>query len=329
MKKNKKSILLFFGLLIFSLFITIKYTDVFVIKNAKSYVPIDGAIYDYVKSFNMNSKTRISYPVFHELNILDSSNEFCKFYLSADGLYLSACIEKNNNNIDSVYLSKYNEFKNQYNLNSYKFSSSDIKCDNYCQRYKVSNTDGSLVVDELRIFLNSSTNELFELVYHSEGKELSPDLINAVINNIIITHDATYYVGSVEDDILSLKFNLKNDKTVIILLNSNDYKEVINGNNTSTTTILRNKVTNSEIRLYLHSKSSNIDYMKYIDEFWGNYDSKKEISVNNNTFYEYVVGKTVNYARLIDDNIILFIKSINGTIDIKDFVNIKVIDNSG
>lgn len=314
-------ILLVYGLL--------KYNDLFVTKPGNEDHVITGFNYDYVKSRDTNKKTKISYLVSEKLPIVDESDEYYKYYNNTDGLSLVASVERFDGTIKTYSNNQFNAFKKNYEKDGQTVSTSVIDCKYLCYRDKVKNKDGKLLIDEIRLYIQITPSELFELNYRSDNKELSKELIENVVKTIKTTNDATYLIGNYndEDEKLVINFNLKNDTAVIVKLDSNKYEEVVSGYNSAKATTIKDITIDAEMRLIIRYQRKNISFEKDVDTFFGSFDSKKEIIVGDKKFFEYDSKESKDYAYLLDDKALL-IQTLKGTIDINDFTNIKVIDVS-
>ncbi len=330
MKKKHGFIFLSFGFLLLVVFLIYNYTNIFKVNNPSSdNLDTSGFNYDYVKSRDINKKTKISYLVKNELSIGNDVDDYYKYYYNSDNLFLTATIVSSNDPIKAYSVNKYNVLKEDYEKDGNTISSSNIECKYLCSRDKVLKKDGSILLDNLRLYIQISPSELFELNYRFENKELPDELINIVISNIKVNNDATYLIGNIDDenDKLLLNFSLKNDEMLTVTLDSNKYEEIPTGYNSKKQTTIQNINTNARALLSIRYKRNNHSLLDDVDSFWHSAYTKKEIVVNDKKFYEYSLGKTKNYAYLMEDKALL-IESINKSVDIKDFSNIKIRDVS-
>lgn len=331
MEKKHGFIFLSFGFLLLVMFVIYNYKDIFEAKknNSSDSVKITGFNYDFVKSRDINKKTKILYLVKSELSIADDIDDYYKYYINSDGLFLTATIVSFNGTIKTYSANQYSVFKKGYEKDGQTISTNNIDCKYLCSRDKVLKSDGSVLIDSFRMYIQISPSELFELNYRLDNKELSEELINLVINNIIVNNDATYLIGNISGDEnkLFLDFNLKNDEAIVVTLDGNKYEEIPTKYNSQRLTTVRNINNDAEVMLMIRYKRNNTSLKDDVDSFWYSVDSKKELMVNDKKFYEYSIGETKNYAYLMEDKALL-IQALNGTIDINDFTNIKIKDVS-
>ena len=332
MNKKVGFIFLGLGLLFIALFALYNYTDLFKnnvdsesTSNSNTY---DGK-YDFVKSSDTNSKTKVSFPIFEaSLLMSDNVNDFNKVYSNdTENLYIHASTSINDNSLDEYFNSQLLNLEDSYKQYNAVITSETIKCDYLCKRISI-RVNNSILEDVLTIYVSSASSEIIEISYHLEKKELSSDFINAVINNIQISHDATYTIGKIENGKMVIEFNLMNKKTINIELDSNKYEEIVDGTNTTTLTTIRNKNTNKDVFIYVKYKNPNLSITEYIDNYFNyndNENNKTSISINDKTIYKYDFNKMYIYAYFIDENSVYIFESTS-SIDIEDFLNIKIKD---
>lgn len=333
---NKKSgyIFLVLGIILLVLFCLYNYTNLFVnkslIKPNNSNVSDKNIGYDYVKSSDINKKTRINFPIYSNLKIDENnSNELYKSYKDEKNNYLVAIVSKNSNDINNYVKKQYEYIKEPYEMRGKKVFDKQIECKYLCYIYKIYNEDNSIYVDELNIYMKVSNDEIFEYKYHLEGHELSNELVNMIINSIKVTYDATYTIGKIINNQLSVDLKISDKKFMNILLNSNLYEEIMDKYNSINTTTIKNKKNDSHLTLTIKHKDNNITLKNDIIQYY-NIDEKKvsikEVKVEEKVFNVFDLNDKKIYVYPIDNSSMLLIESKDKKIDINDFKNITIKD---
>ena len=323
MKRKYGFIFLITGIIMFILYGVYNYTNLFVSKKNPDNT-IETIKYDYVKSHDMNEKTKITFRVIGNMIMNDYySDDFYKYYTNSDNLSLTAYISDYKESIDDYESEKYDIFKSPYELKGQTVTSSDILCQYICKRYKVYNKDNTVSADNLKVYIKVSESEMFELSYHMNNEEFSNENIENTINSIKITNDAVYKFGEVVDNKLIINLKIQKEKTLDIILDSSKYEEVIKGSNSIHLTHILNTETNKTVALLIMLKKENSDFALDIDNYFNN-GIKKESEVNGMKTYEYTLNDNKYYVIMIDDETALIIETKGESIDINDFTNIKV-----
>lgn len=332
MKRKYSFIFLSFGLLLFVLFGLFNYTNLFdKLDSHKDNNIVNNIInYDFIKSYDVNKKMKVIFPIYDNL-IIDFTNrtDFYKSYFNDDGFSIYAMIYLDEDSVEKKEKSLYSNFKNSYETKGYKVNQSEIKCQYMCKRYQAYNKDNSIFVDKLKIFLVSSSNEVFELSYSLYGESLSNESVNTIINNIKVSNDATYTIGKVSNGELNIDLQVNDKKFVNIILNSNLYSETINKFNSFNATTIINKENSAILNLSIKHKDDSITLKNDVVQYY-RIDEKnaiiKEVNVGNKVFSEFDLNDKKIYVYPIDNSSMLLIESKDKKIDINDFKNITIKD---
>ena len=325
MKKKYAFIFLGLGLLLLILYVLYDNTDI--IKNNDSSNDNLEIAYDYVKSFDLNKKTKISFPKIDGLSLMEySSDGFSKIYSNSDNTkLLMASVYSDNDSIEKLVEKQLSSFKMSYEANGERVTDDTITCSYSCHRYRSYKADNSLHADELVILYKVTSNEIFNLTYHAEKIELSQEEIDNIVNNIKISNDAEYSNSSVTGDKLTVKMNLRDNKIIEIVFDSKVYEEVISGSNNIRSTELKNVENETSVVLSVKLKTPIRELLEDIDLY---FDSTNRYERENEkyTVYGYELGESTAYAIMIDDETALLVNTRNGALELNDFLNFTIKD---
>jgi len=325
MNKKYGFIFLGLGILLLVLFAIYNYTDVFnKSNNSNSNILEIESGYDYIKTKNINNRSRIIFPVPEGMAKDDFSDEYSRFYTSDKSIFNALIIDSDvlledfENDEHIKYLKEMQDL-------GYKVSNSEIECKYICKRYKIYKND-ELYLDELRVYIKSSSTDIAILFYQEKNEEISSETINKIVDNIRIDNYATYKIGNIEKDKLNLKFTLENGKNVSIVLDSDKYEEIEDEINVTNRTTIKDKTNDSEIVLTIKYHVSDITTKEDIDTYY-RYGQPgitvEEMKVNNKVFYEYDNYGIKGYGYIIDNNTSLLIDIREGQVELSDFININ------
>ena len=280
--------------------------------------------YDYIKSRDISEKTKVTYPIYEGLSLDDSSIiEFNNSYSDEKGQSISAIVYSNENTLEKYEENRFEEYKKYIEELGSTVKKENITCSHLCMNYKVLDKENKISIDELVIYIKLSSTDIAELTYKSENAEISKDLINKVIENIKISHDSTYTIGTIEGDNLVIKFDLNNNKSISIKLDNSKYEEVETGRNGKYRTTIKDKSTDKTIMLLIQFKSKNDTLINDIDKIHNISipgTSKNELTIDGKTIYEYITISGRGYAYLIDSDNALLLETISSSINVEDIV---------
>ena len=327
MNKKYGFIFLVLGIIMFGLFGLYNYTKIFSnnTPNEKPEKKEEDIKYDYVKSHDIDDKTKISFPILSDLMIDEYySDDFYKYYKNNNDFSLMTGVINLDGSIDEYNSNEENRYKG-YESQGMKVSRRSIECIYSCKSTQIYNKDNSIYMDEIKVYHLLSSNEVFELTFQQMNKKFDNNLIDEVINKIIITYDANYTSGAIVGDKLNINLRMSKNKSLIIKLDSNKYEEVIKDINTNRLTTIKEKNSDIELKLLIQYKRDNVSIYNEIDEFYGQGD-KKEINIDSYKAFEYTINNEKSYAIIIDDEVALLIQNKQGIIDINDFSDIVIKD---
>jgi len=327
-EKKYSIIFLVLAGLLFSLFALYNYTDILIThekpaEDDKSVEQIE-MIYSYIKSHDINKKTKISFLINKDAIISDIINdEYGKEFNSENGLTILARSVNDTNSIDLFANKELNRYKNTYSNDEYVINSSDISCNNVCKHYQFLK-DNKIYMDIIEIYIKASDEDISVITYQMNNKELSQELINDIINSIKITYDAIYKIGVIENNKLIIKLKKMNDEIIKLILDNNVFEEVESKSNTSAKTIVKNKNNGSLTYITLHFKRLDLNIKDDIDMYHNMTDpgsNVTEIMVDDKKVYQYDLGNHNSYAYIINDDYALLISPDSNSTSISDFLN--------
>ena len=326
MKKNNVAFI-FIGIGIVIIFFSSLFY--FVNKKPKSNKEDNSTNYSFVKSNDNSIKSKVSFIIPNGLKPKESvNNDFKNFYENEKGDFLLAYIVNEQKTVLEYATENFDMNNKIYSNKGYKLKTSDIECKYTCQKYTIYDKDDSLYAEELRIFIKTSPNEMFDLVYHSEKEELSDSMIENIINKLNFSHDATYLIGIVDGEKLRLDFIINDDKNLSIELDNDKYQEIENNNNTSKTTFIKDKETSFVIYLSIEYIEPNKSIKEYINQLYNNDNNEPvdeiELKLQDIVIHNYEFDDYNCYVYVIDDNHILLMEVRYGFLDVNDFNNITV-----
>ena len=114
--------------------------------------------FDYIKSFNVKDKTKITFPIYEGM-ILDSNSlpEFNVSYNSEDNLFVHASIYTVDDLLETYEEKELNDLKTLFEEQNKQVESFNIECSYLCKKYRVYNVDKTLYRDELRVYIKTSS----------------------------------------------------------------------------------------------------------------------------------------------------------------------------
>ncbi len=331
MKKSHGFIFLILGILLLVLFVLYNNTNLFTGNKSEVEEPKpinDNNKYDYVKSYDINTKAKISFPVLSNLSAepLYVEDYAKKYSNENDGKYYSIVVNKSDLTLEEYSIEKSGSIIEEYEGNQKKIVPSDIECANLCKRYQV--MDGEkLLADYLEIFIKTASGEITEISYYETNNKIADDIINNIVSHIKVSNDAVYKVGTIEGNNLNIPLDLGNNKKITVSLDKNIYEEVEREENTVRRTTIRDKETNLTFVIRGLTKLSNKTMLESVDISEYSPDpgsNRKEVTVGNKTFYEYSLDGIVDYSYIVDSDSAILIQDINENFDINKLANIIV-----
>ncbi len=327
MNKKYGFIFLVLGIIMFGLFGLYNYTKIFSnnTPNEKPEKKEEDIKYDYVKSHDIDDKTKISFPILSDLMIDEYySDDFYKYYKNNNDFSLMTGVINLDGTIDEYNSNEENRYKG-YESQGMKVSRRSVECNYSCKSTQVYNKDNSIFMDEIKVYYLLSSNEVFELTFQQLNKKFEKNLIDEFINKIKISFDAQYSIGEIVGDKLNINLKMPNKKTLIIKLDNNKYEEVIKDINSNRLTTIKEKNSDNEFKLFIQYKRTNESIQNEIDEYYSN-GNKKEITIGSYKVFEYTINNEKSYAIIISDDVALLIQNKHGIININDFSDIEIKD---
>ena len=325
MKKNKTGLLLIIcGIIIILL------SSIFYFSNNKTNTNGEekSTDYSFVKSNDKTIKSKVVFKIPNGLKQKESiNNDFYNYYENEKGDFLSAYIVDESKTISEYVDNTFKTSDEIYQKRGYKVTLSDIECKYTCKRYTIYNNDDTLYGDELRIFIKTSPDEIFDYIYHLDKEELSDSMINDLVNDIKFSQDATYLIGTVNGGKLNLDFKINDKKNLFVELDTKKYEEIENKNNNSKRTYLKDKESSLVIYLSVEYKEASKTVKEYINEIYNNGKEpvdELEIKLDKLTIHKYTFDEDNYYIYEIDDNHILFMEVKDGMLNTNDFNNITI-----
>ena len=284
--------------------------------------------YDFIKSHNMDKKTRALFPIFDSFVANDIYNDdFTRSYINDEGLYLSAFVMDKEVSLEKYIAEQLDKVSLSLKNDNKKIDSKDVECNFTCKRYKIYDNEDNLITDELKIYIEPSSNEVFEISYSSEKEELSNKLINKIIDNIKTDNEAKYKLGTINNNKLNIDLKISSNKVLSIVLDSDQYKEIEDRNNSERVTIVTDDDSKSVLALTIRYNNTDKTFDEFINNFY-NYDGEvvkgQEIQLEKLLFYKYSINEKLYYVHIIDDKCALVIEVKGEMIYTKDFDNMIV-----
>ena len=314
MKKSHGFIFLILGVLLLVVYVLYSKTDIFKGKTndvEEPSVVTEDIKYDYVKSYDVNSKTKISFPIFDNLKVDPQYTEdYGKKYSNENDIYYSVIVKKSDLSLNEYILNQSGSILELYDGNERTIVTDDVECSNLCKRYQV--MDGEkLLADYLEIYIKSSSSDITEISYHVLNNKISNDVIKTLVNHIKLSSDAVYTVGTIDGSNLNLLLDLGNNKKITVSLDSNVYEEVVDEYNTNRRTMIKNKNTNATFAIKGIPKLSNKTMLESVDIYEYSPDpgsNRNEIVVGDKTFYSYPLDGITDYSYIVDSDSAILIQ---------------------
>lgn len=309
-------------------------------------------ISEYVKSHNINTKNKISFPIFSDMTAYDIDfTEFSKGFVIND-INISATIIETDKSLEEYIneiVSGYSTDGGQLNyssssvieINNTKIVYAKLEC-----LFVDEETNQKYYNEYFYILVSSAEDEMAVIKYDIIDKRFSDEFLTKIINQIKVEKSSAKYLISSNTDnkLIGTLTQSKLDGTmteykVTYNISSEKYKEVENGKNTiNYTTFTSTENKNLDITLELRtSAEEDIKEMMetYINENYKITDYKVSDIVFKNEDYtrisfSYTLENEKRYKQLyinqIDDNAAFIITiDSNDNIDlIADFVNYSI-----
>ena len=317
MKKNKYYVLVCV-ILIIALLLFVSFCIYEVIMNkTPSIIPLDNASYATVKTHNINTRTKVSFPVFNDFILNEkSSNDYEKVYSNSKDATLFSVFNKIDGTPSKGYINQdYQSLEDEYKTKGYTVSSNEIKCNHECRRIQVFQNDVIYLVI-IRVYIEFSKEDIFKLSYEQEKENIPEDRINTIINNIYITNDAEYLSGEADDEYLRITLGLLNNAHLHISFDSNMYEEIEDGDNGIHQTTIRNKESDSVGKLRVLFTYQNKSILETIDTYYKT-NNRNKVTIGDKELYEYTLENEKIYAIILDNDSALILDESIKPNDIK------------
>ena len=308
--KKKDNYLLVSVILIIVIILLFCITRVFKNKTP-SKASLDNASYAMVKTHNINTRTQVSFPVFNDFKVNEkNSDDFEKEYTNDNNSKLYVIFHKlEGTPSDDFVTYKYDVFKSLYEEDKYLVNSSNIKCNHTCRRYQVY-LDDNIYLDVVKVFIEFSKEDIFELTYEQKKADISDDIIETIVNNIYITNDASYMSGVLDEEYLRITLNLLNYARLHINFDGSKYEEVEDGDNSIHQTTIRNINNDSTSKLGILFSYPKESLLETLDTYYKT-NSRNKIKIGDKEGYEYSLDNKKAYAIILDnDSALIFDGSI-------------------